>query len=69
MKNQYFAQTKKLGPEHRSKYFKTLEEGIEFVEKRGGGLVKKRRGGVVHDPEIGRIEVWGIVYDSEEENR
>ncbi len=70
-KKHFFAQTNSATP-HKSKYFFTLKEAVEWVENNGGGSVKKRNATVIHHSGygLGKVEfnpplrVWGEVYQS-----
>jgi len=42
---------------HRAKYFHTIEEARTWLAANGGGTIKKKGAGVVHDPFVGDIRV------------
>jgi hypothetical protein len=63
-KKPYFAQTSSFDPKlHRAKHFLVIEEAIEWLLSMGGGTVKKRNAGVVREPGLQDIRVWGVVAE------
>lgn len=61
-KKMYFAQNKYLDTRrHRAKYFYTLEEAEAWLEKHGGGTIKKRNAKIICDGFNPPFRVWGEV--------
>ena len=58
----YFAQDNHQHPNHRAKYFWTLEEAQEWLLSRGGGTVNKRNAAVVYINEES-VRVWAEVLN------
>ena len=39
----------------------TIDDARKWLSENGGGTIKKRGAGIINDPFIGEIKVWGIV--------
>jgi hypothetical protein len=59
----YFAQNQILGRGHKAKTFRDLDAAREWLKRNGGGTIKRRNAGVIHDPFIGRIRTWGVIEE------
>lgn len=60
----YFAQNSICNAfDHRAKYFYDLDEARCWLKENGGGSIKKRNAGIVRDPFIREIRVWGVIEE------
>lgn len=62
-KKPFFCQNAILGTGHKAKYFDTLEDARQWLSQNGGGTIKKRNAGIVRDPFIGDLRVWGVIEE------